>query len=348
MSITFGAGITVGPGVSVTPSAPVNLRFDTNYLGSLLGTAFNDIGLNDGGPGVFTGLTTLQMSSTGKYMISWALSYSDNPYNQIGIANRSVNLESYLGSDTNGIGFAQDGSLYYNGTAISTGLPTWGLGDIVDLAVDNSTASMWIRVNGSNWNNSPTANPSTNTEGIETIAGQYFAGTIGGESGPSELIMQLQPVHAAPVGFEFWGPGPTFTITSSRVSNPGAFDGDFTDVSTNGYILVGNGDAYSSYYVTITDNDSDIIAAFDAAGELYTQSYPGYIWIVTWGAGSEVINNVAHVAYNSNNKQFNIVAFDATSDWQAAGANGFAAAGQYYFPATLTAYLPPVEKSGWC
>lgn len=347
MSITFGGGITIGAGISIAP-ALVNLRFDTNYLGSLLGTSFNDIGLNDGGPGVFSGLTTEQMSGTGKYMISWALSYSDDPLNLIGIANRSADLENYLGADTNSIGFAQDGNLYYNGSTVSTGFPTWGLGDIVDLAVDNSTDSMWIRVNGGDWNNSPTADPATNAEGIETFSGQYFAASIGGDIGPSEIIMQLQSVYSVPTGFTFWGPGPTFTITSSRVSNPGAFDGNFVEVSTNGYILADGGDAYSSYYVTITNDDSDIIAAFAAAGELYTQSSPGYIWIVTWGAGSEVINNVAHVAYNSNNKQFNIVAFDATSDWSASGANGFAANGQYYFPATLTAYLPPVEKSGWC
>ena len=350
MSVTFGAGITLGAGISVTPGTPVNLRYDTNYIGTGLGTAFNDIGLYDGGPGAYSCLTTEQMSASGKYMVSWVLSFVTDPYNVIGVANRSTNLDSWLGSDINSIGFLQNGEVWYNGSAAASSLPTWGAqGDIIDLVVDNSAERMWIRVNNGDWNGSPTADPVTNQEGVYLpITGQYFAASIGGESGPSELSLQLQPIYSVPAGYTFWGPNPTFTITSSRVSNPNAFDGNFSSVTTNGYVLDSQGDTYSAYRVTITNNDSDIIAAFDAAGEIYNQDYPGYIWIATWGAGSTSYSNIVHAAYNSGNKRFYIIAFDPTSDWEAPGANGFAMAGTFNFPVTLTAYLPPVAKDGWC
>ena len=80
-----------------------------------------------------------------------------NPGQGIGIANRSVNLNNFLGYDTNGIGFFQDGTLWNGGTQVGSGYPTWGAYDVVDLAVDNAGYSMWIRVNGGDWNNNPSA-----------------------------------------------------------------------------------------------------------------------------------------------------------------------------------------------
>ena len=90
MSISFGAGITLGAGISITPSAAsaVNLRFDTNYIGSTVGTTFGDTLLFAGGPGSSVCLTTEQMSSTGKYMVTWTMDLNYNPGQGIGVANR--------------------------------------------------------------------------------------------------------------------------------------------------------------------------------------------------------------------------------------------------------------------
>ena len=81
----------------------------------------------------------------------------------------------------------------------------------------------------------------------------------------------------------------SFTITSARLSGPSAYGATFSSVTTSGFTIdnpnIGN-DLYPAYSVNITDDDSDIIAAFNTAGELYTQEYPAYIWTVSWGPGT--------------------------------------------------------------
>lgn len=42
----------------------------------------------------------------------------------VGIANSSVNLSAFLGSDAEGYGYAQDGRLLYNGATVAT-IATW-------------------------------------------------------------------------------------------------------------------------------------------------------------------------------------------------------------------------------
>ena len=142
----------------------------------------------------------------------------------------------------------------------------------------------------------------------------------------------------------------SFTITSVRLSGPSSFGATFSGVTTSGFTIdnpnIGN-DLYPAYWATITDSDSDIIAAFNRAGELYTQEYPAYIWTVAWGPGS-TYTNLAQVGYNSVNKQIFMIPVDPASPWSTPGASGYSLAGTFTFPATFTAYLPPIAKGGWC
>ena len=86
----------------------------------------------------------------------------------IGVGTTSMNYSSqygaYPGNDIYSIGFSDDGNYYYNGGVVASGLPTWTDGDIIDIAIA-SGQNWWIRVNGGNWNNNPSANPTTNTGG---------------------------------------------------------------------------------------------------------------------------------------------------------------------------------------
>ena len=87
----------------------------------------------------------------------------------IGVGTTSMNYQGnpyggYPGNDTNSIGFSDDGNYYFNGNVVQSGLPTWTDGDIIDIAIA-SGQNWWIRVNGGNWNNNPSANPTTNTGG---------------------------------------------------------------------------------------------------------------------------------------------------------------------------------------
>jgi hypothetical protein len=74
--------------------------------------------------------------------------------------NYSGPFNGYPGNDTNSIGFSDSGSYYYNGSSVQSGLPTWTTGDIIDIAISHGQG-WFIRVNGGDWNNNPSANPTT-------------------------------------------------------------------------------------------------------------------------------------------------------------------------------------------
>lgn len=89
----------------------------------------------------------------------------------------SVSPSNYLGFDSNGIGFYDNG-LWLNGVNVlpwSSGIAT---GQVVEFAVDYDAKLLWVRVNGGDWNGSPTANPATGVGGVDisAITGSYVAG----------------------------------------------------------------------------------------------------------------------------------------------------------------------------
>jgi hypothetical protein len=79
--------------------------------------------------------------------------------------NYSGPFDGYPGNDIYSIGFSDDGNYYYNGSVVVSDLPTWTDGDIIDIATARGQA-WWIRVNGGNWNNKPSANPTTLSDGL--------------------------------------------------------------------------------------------------------------------------------------------------------------------------------------
>ena len=79
--------------------------------------------------------------------------------------NYSGPFDGYPGNDIYSIGFSDDGNYYYNGSVEQSGLPTWTDGDIIDIATARDQY-WWIRVNGGNWNNKPSANPTTFSNGL--------------------------------------------------------------------------------------------------------------------------------------------------------------------------------------
>lgn len=94
----------------------------------------------------------------------------------VGIANSSKTWanDSYLGLETNSIGYFGDGNVWYNNASAAT-LATVAAGDVVCVALDAGN-KIWWRKNGGNWNNSGTDNPATNTGGV-TLAGG-LTGTV--------------------------------------------------------------------------------------------------------------------------------------------------------------------------
>ena len=117
------------------------------------------------------------------------MNYSGNPYG------------GFPGNDNQSMGYGSDGTIWYNGGVYQGGLQTWGNNDIIDIVVDNNTNGLWVRVNGGNWNNNPSANPATGSNGIETIGGPFYPVLCPGYEGT--MIIQNSPAYSVPSGYNF-------------------------------------------------------------------------------------------------------------------------------------------------
>ena len=176
-----------------------------------------------------TQLFGYQMSVLGETLISEGdtrmfsvLSTSSQPLTLpqsrfIGLGKTSMNYQGnpyggYPGNDTNSIGFNAIGECYYNGSVVSSGLPTWTSGDIIDIAVNYYETlnpgiygiAVWIRVNGGYWNNNPSADPSSFTTGsIPLTPDDYYPVLCPGYEGTMEILNA--PKYGYPSGFGFLG-----------------------------------------------------------------------------------------------------------------------------------------------
>lgn len=211
MSITVNSGITVGAGVVLTSEsvAPTGgTRFDSSYVGPYVNLINNDTTAFDFAPGTSSILTTVRLTAFNKVMISYVMNlyggggFSDN---FVGVGNLNTALNQYLGYDTNSVGFAAYGTYFVNGTAVTTGLPTWQTaGDVIDLAVDTLHNNIWVRVNGGAWNGDPAADPAQDIGGQNLPAGLTIpALTIYGQNNSSEFTIAATATYGVPDGYTF-------------------------------------------------------------------------------------------------------------------------------------------------
>jgi hypothetical protein len=119
------------------------------------------------------------------------MNYSGSPYG------------GFPGTDNQSMGYGSGGDIWYNGGVYQGGLQTWGNNDIIDIVIDNTTSDLWVRVNGGNWNNNPSANPATGSNGIETIGGPFYPVLCPAYEGT--MIVQNSPTYSVPSGYNFLG-----------------------------------------------------------------------------------------------------------------------------------------------
>ena len=126
----------------------------------------------------------------------------------IGVGKTTMNYQGnpyggYPGNDNKSIGFNAIGEYYYNGNVVSSGLPTWGHGDTIDVAISHGQY-WWIRVNGGYWNNISSANPATLAGGL-TMSGQtnYYPALCPGYEGTMRILNV--PTYGYPTGYNFLG-----------------------------------------------------------------------------------------------------------------------------------------------
>ena len=126
----------------------------------------------------------------------------------IGVGKIDMNyqgpFDGYPGNDGKSYGFSDNGNLYFEGSVIQSGLPTWNNeGDIINITVDNVNGYLWVRVNGGNWNNSISGNPSTNSGGISINAGTFYPALCPYIYG--SMTIQNYPKYGVPSDYNFLG-----------------------------------------------------------------------------------------------------------------------------------------------
>jgi hypothetical protein len=126
----------------------------------------------------------------------------------LGLANSTFAFTDFLGVNAHSLAmYFNTATTLVNNASIGTAI-AWVLNSVFDQAVDRQNNRYWSRIGGGNWNNSPTANPATNTEGfdISGISGTVFPcyqllGDAGGTGRVTANFGATAYTHAAPVGF---------------------------------------------------------------------------------------------------------------------------------------------------
>ena len=153
-------------------------------------------------------IRSISKYSTGKKYCEMALTTGTS--SKIGFCDATF----VMGTDSLGAGNtsvclqATDGLVKLNGATVLNFDGALSAGQVVDMALDLDNSRAWWRINGGNWNNSPTADPETNTEGLDVSAlgsSLYVAveidtttHTVTGNFGATAYS------YAAPSGFINW------------------------------------------------------------------------------------------------------------------------------------------------
>jgi len=101
------------------------------------------------------------------------------------------------------MGYRSDGTIWYTGGVYASGLEPWTHNDIIDVVIDNNISGMWVRVNGGNWNNNPSADPETGSNRIEIIGGPFYPVLCPGYEGT--MTIQNSAAYGTPNNFQFLG-----------------------------------------------------------------------------------------------------------------------------------------------
>jgi len=146
-----------------------------------------------------------------------------------------------------------------------------------------------------------------------------------------------------------------FTINTSDIAN---LLGNNNGITTNGLLgfSTAGGDNIINQiinYRLTPQKLSEVINIFNN-NSLATNG-EGYIFNVTWGAGSSITNGLVRIGLNSTGDYFLIGVIDtAYNDWYTNNAPGDpvnpSLAGTFNFPATFTLYTPVIQSESdyWC
>ena len=191
----------------------------------------------------------------------------------IGVGTTSMNYSSqygaYPGNDIYSIGFSDDGNYYYNGGVVASGLPTWTDGDIIDIVISHGQY-WWIRVNGGDWNNDPSANPTTLSNGL-TMNGVTNFYPVLCPSYQGIMTVLNYPKYGVPSDYNFLG---NVSASVGFFRTDGFDNNEFIDIAN--ILLNENYNNASDASTGLTSNGywSSWVQPYSAG--LYKTTYSGY------------------------------------------------------------------------
>ena len=157
------------------------------------------------------------------------------------------------------------------------------------------------------------------------------------------------------------GAAGSFTITSADILVGGfPIYQDTTPLGTNGVDGFENTAAQNNlvegYYAqSLSLALATAISNYVTAQGIDPNNSTGYVYNVTWGAGSTITSGLAKLGFYDGNGDpaaayFDIQTIDPTdTDYQQNNTNnGTSLVGTFLFPATFTIYSPLTDKNGWC
>ena len=152
-----------------------------------------------------------------------------------------------------------------------------------------------------------------------------------------------------------------FTITSADILGTGyPIYQDTTPLGTNGVdgfqnTVAQSGLAEGYYAANLSPALVTVISAYVTALGIPPTNSQGYVYTVTWGAGSSISSGLVKLGFyngggNPVYSYVNLQTIDPTdTNYQQNNTNnGTTLVGTFLFPATFTIYSPLTDKNGWC
>jgi len=142
--------------------------------------------------------------------------------NRIGLGTSGIDVNNALGMyDDQSQGFQQDGTVWINGIQTDALGISWGVGDLVEVAVNYNTGVFWARVNGGAW--SKGGDPATNTNGSSFLLAQPYSYPAVSTLDGAVFELITTPQYDVPSGYTYLGNGaPTNTGISGSTGATGA------------------------------------------------------------------------------------------------------------------------------
>lgn len=161
-----------------------------------------------GGSG-FQMARTVKGVTSGKYYFEVTWDEFSGSFVGVGLGDQDASVNSFYGSDSNGIILIQNGEVYASGGVVAN-IQTSAESNWSGIAFHVEAGLVWFNTNGGNWNNNPSADPATGVGGIAFpvgMSGTIFAGVAVQQSPNDQMSMDCGQAFTGtpPTGFEMIG-----------------------------------------------------------------------------------------------------------------------------------------------